>query len=70
VADGSTITAVELTVVTVVLGYTVIGVRNVLRTDLWKKRSRKGFCERRDQANSIFFLLVPALREQNIIVTP
>lgn len=58
----------EWTAIATVLGYTAIGVRNIVRSARWKKRERTHFAEHQPQSGaSYFFLLVPALREQSII---
>ncbi|MEV0322505.1 glycosyltransferase [Streptomyces sp. NPDC050658] len=59
---------VEWAAIATVLGYTAVGVRNIVRSARWKKRARTYFAERQPRSGaSYFFLVVPALREQNVI---
>jgi hypothetical protein len=54
-----------------VVGYTAVGIRNVLRSARWKAEARRTFAALEEagpaEASAHFFLLVPALREQNVI---
>ncbi|MFI9306951.1 glycosyltransferase [Streptomyces triculaminicus] len=53
-----------------VLGYTAVGARNIVRSARWKGRARAGFTARpagSAPGAAYVYLLVPALREQNVI---
>jgi cellulose synthase/poly-beta-1,6-N-acetylglucosamine synthase-like glycosyltransferase len=66
---GPALALVERAVIGVVLGYTAMGARNIVRSARWKRRERERFAAgtAASAADCRFFLLVPALREQNII---
>jgi hypothetical protein len=59
----------ERAVIGAVLGYTAMGSLNIVRSARWKRRERERFAAgtAASAAGCRFFLLVPALREQNII---